>query len=942
MEERLGHSSIPVTVADRCGHLFPSLESALSDQLGSSYREAVERFEADHVADVARASEIRRLQETTEAENLFLTSPNKCAPGQIRTAGLPLRRRLLYPLSYEGGANGRSGYSLDHQPLDWDTGKRAWRPIQVSPRDAETREMGSTPRQNMARMLLSALGVVVAGAVLGIGLGVQRARADQSDKLEAEQAEAASIVLAIDRNVNERFAQLDVAVSLLEAAWPLNVDAYENFLTSYRFADGVTNLDLGIVVEAVKPEDIAKVEERELGQTPTFKALTSGPPQGRDFHMLLMRVPEGSSRLDRSLMGLDVAPLLPVMGLPEEKLASRERWLQPIGAARTLIEKLVVQAESQIAINAFAAADVLAIQRMESRATGAIEGWFIVPMDLGVLANAAPHDCAIEVELLDDDGSVLLRTGAEPNPAIEPVVSQTIDTKGMGWRITVRPITEPPTPPRLDSNVLLRTVGFSFVAAVLVFVVLLIRNRQRGLRAELTETTRQATTDFLTGVLNRNGLERLLRAELPRPGRGTFFLLLLDVDRFKLVNDTEGHQVGDHVLQAVAERLKSVVGGDGVLTRFGGDEFVVVSQALADLAAATALADRIHAALTRPLVIDDGEFLMSVSIGISVAPPDSSADGVTMLRDADVAMYSAKRGGKKSTAVFDDEMRSQALRTIEVERDLHIGLRQGQIVPHFQPLFRVDGELIAFEALARWEHPERGLLAPAEFLDVAAESGCLPELNRQILRRSCEQGVQWQREMGRPVQVLVNLAEELLLAPAFLDDVERILEETGLPVELLTFEINEDTALSRLSPDLAELRDLARLGVKLAIDDFGRGRSSLLALSDLDMVTVLKLDRAFVAKLPIHEATRTVFQAVQDVARKFKMVVVGEGVETEEEAALLTELGIDCVQGYYYGRPAPAAVATELLRAARLLRETSEKKLVLTSGEAVERVAASS
>ena len=772
------------------------------------------------------------------------------------------------------------------------------------------------PIRPWLRVVAGFVALVVAGTALSVALAAQRASTDQRDREADERVAADELIERIDRSLGERIAQLDVAVSFVESAWPLDPKTYEDFLASYRLGTKVANLSLGIVVEAVPTDRLAEVETRERAHTPDF-AIKTFPATERPDRMILMRLPMGSSRADRNLMGLDISSILPGMGLPEAKLEDSELWLHPIGGAAELIKQLVGPENVTDDVGNFATVDLLGVQRMQTR-DGTLIGWFIVPVRTSELLDSASDAAyAVEVELLDASGATQLHAGDAPN-ANPPILAKTIASQNTSWRVTVRRAEGTPPPERLDRHVLLRGVLSTFAISTLVLAIFVVHRRERGLRFELDRTTRLATTDYLTGVLNREGLERTLATALADPADPQLYVFLFDVDRFKLVNDTEGHQVGDRVLQEVALRMRSVIGGRGALARFGGDEFVIVTTGLRDVDEAEALADQLHREFDRPLVIDGGEFLVSVSVGISAA--GESRLGITpttLLRDADVAMYAAKRHPTLRTAVFDEAMRDQALRTIEIERELRVALRRGEIVPHFQPLFGASDQLIAFEALARWEHPQRGLLRPAEFLDVAAEAGCLVELNRQILRRSCEQGMEWLNLFpSNPICMLVNLAEELLLAPAFHEEVAAILRDTGFPAGHLTLEINEDTVLSRLSPSLVELRALSDLGVKLAIDDFGRGRSSLLALSDLDMVTVLKLDRAFVSKLPTHKPTRTVFLAVQEIAHAFGMVLVGEGVETESEAAELRALGVDCLQGYLLGRPMPAAAATERLAVA--------------------------
>lgn len=758
--------------------------------------------------------------------------------------------------------------------------------------------------------------MLTAAAVAGIAVTLAAAaRADVKSRRSARAVElnaAAATIEAIDQRVNERLAQLEIASSFVEASYPLPHRQFAQFLANYNMSSNFTDLSLAILVIGARPEQLAAVTEQEARFYPEFTLKFLGEPPG-GTHMILLRTPQAGGGEDYSLVGLDVSTVLPTLGLRNDDLIRREVWLYPMGAAREWVLAVSGQAEEE-AIDDFVTADLLAIQRLNVAGTSDLLGWFIVPVRTAdLLPVATDHDHDVEISLLDDTGAVSLSRMLHANHGDRPlsvIAERQLTPRGVPWQVTVYG-DRAERPASLDRSVILEGLTISGGVVALVWVLLIVRARRRALLEALGETTREARTDYLTGVLNRSGIERaansLLRQSRP------VYLLMLDLNRFKLVNDTKGHDVGDELLVAVASRLRDVVADRGVIARLGGDEFVVASSRLVSVGDAIDLASRIHRDLDRPIQLNGGEHLLSVSIGIATAPGGSEMTAIDLLRDADVAMYVAKRRSAGSTAVFDQSMRDEALRILQVEQELRVALPNGEVVPYFQPIYSNDGRLFAFEALARWHHPTRGVLLPAEFLDIAAESGSLPELNRQILRRSCEIARGWNEQHGRPVRLLVNLAEDLLLAPAFLSDVKAILEQTGLAPSLLLFEISEDTALGRLSPDLRELRALSDLGVSLAIDDFGRGRSSLLALADLEMVSILKLDREFVAKLPYHGPTQTVFDAVRKVAHSFDMKLVGEGVENPEEARTLIGLGVDYLQGFFYGRPAPAYEATALI-----------------------------
>jgi diguanylate cyclase (GGDEF)-like protein len=778
-----------------------------------------------------------------------------------------------------------------------------------------------------ARRWIRALAALVAVVAVGTATTLVVARNQQARAagaaVSAEQQRARVGLEALEHDVVERLVQLDAANDFVARTWPLSVAQYRSFVDAYGESGGdggslsFANLGQAIVIEEVPAGGVAEVVAREAsaGHQLAVRSLVPVDP-----YRVLMRTgqtvsvaPDGGP-----LIGFDINPVLDALGLPSSSLARDGLWFTPLTA--TALDFLLRAPSDGATLRdrtTFLTADMVAVRRFTSPA-GEV-GWFIVPLRSAELLEAPVADgLVVELTIVGSSGQVEVTRGL---PIADGDVLAAAEQELFGVSLGLRAASTVPLPSAsgFDGTTVARGLLSVAIVALLSQLWLYVRHRQRHLVAELQRTTKLATTDPLTGVHNRAGFESAVRRMLDASDRGAVHLFLLDVDRFKLVNDTEGHQVGDDLLCIIADALHDVVGERAEIGRFGGDEFVLVSDQLGSDAAAMRLAHDVHARFGRPVPLGDGEHLVTVSIGIAGAEPGVAIEPAALLRDADAAMYRAKRASRGSTAAFDESMRDDARSRVRVERELWEAVPNGQIVPYYQPIFTTSGEVVAFEALARWQHPERGLLLPAKFLGVAADAGVLVELNRQILRRACAQACDWNASApaSPPVRVLVNLAEELLLLPSFAEDVERILNETGLSSSLLTLEISEDTVMSRLSADLRELRDLASLGVDLAIDDFGRGRSSLLALADLDMVRTLKLDRAFVAKLPDHEPTRAVFRAVRDVARSFDMTLVGEGVETEAEADVLLRLGVDWMQGYRFGHPSPAHVATAMLSDAR-------------------------
>ncbi len=426
-----------------------------------------------------------------------------------------------------------------------------------------------------------------------------------------------------------------------------------------------------------------------------------------------------------------------------------------------------------------------------------------------------------------------------------------------------------------------------------------------------------AKHDPLTGLTNRKGLTDELAASLSdRRTNNLVGVLLLDLDRLKVVNDSIGHSAGDEVLAAVADRLRQAVREGDTVGRFGGDEFIVVSSGVPAVRDLTMLADRILESLREPAVLsDESSQMISASIGIAYVA-SGGGDAESLLRDADVAMYKAKEAGGGRYVVFDAELREQAVARLEVERELRRAIRTGQLHVHYQPIVNAEtGGVDRLEALVRWEHPVRGMMSPGAFLSVAAESGLIVDVGEHVLRESCRQAAAWTSAVGHPVMVSVNVAERQLIDSGLLELVRRVLAETGLDPAQLELELSEEIIVERLDTRLTILRELVDLGVKLAIDDFGTSRASLSQLKRLDMVSTLKIDRAFVVDVAADPVDRKIVTAIVALAHSMGMETVAEGVEEAAQVAVLRTLGVTLFQGFYFHRPAPGAkVATALTK----------------------------
>jgi predicted signal transduction protein with EAL and GGDEF domain len=437
----------------------------------------------------------------------------------------------------------------------------------------------------------------------------------------------------------------------------------------------------------------------------------------------------------------------------------------------------------------------------------------------------------------------------------------------------------------------------------------------------------QATHDALTGLANRTLFRDRLELALERADRrGSFAaLLFLDLDKFKDVNDTLGHSVGDQLLESVSDRLQAALRASDTiarfgdeeftLARFGGDEFVVLCEDLASEDGAVRVAERVQQALLSPFVLERNEHVVTASIGIVLAGgADRDAEG--LLRDADIAMYRAKQRGPGNWEIFDEALRNRALERVATERALRHALEAGELRLHYQPIVRLDGRILqSVEALVRWQHPERGLLPPGEFIPIAEESALILQIGAWTLREACEQASRWRASFGdlAPLPMSVNVSARQLTQVELPEIIRQVLAETGLSAGDLAIEVTETALIEDSSVPAASLHELKALGVTIVLDDFGTGYSSLSRLQSFP-IDVLKIDRSFVMRLGTGEDDCAIVRAIAAMASALGLEVVAEGVESAEQAAEAQALGCGWAQGYYLARPAPATEIESLIR----------------------------
>ncbi len=450
----------------------------------------------------------------------------------------------------------------------------------------------------------------------------------------------------------------------------------------------------------------------------------------------------------------------------------------------------------------------------------------------------------------------------------------------------------------------------------------------------LDQLARQAFRDPLTSLPNRAlFMDRLAHALTRTERRGEqLAVLFLDLDRFKVVNDSLGHGVGDQLLIGVSQRLAACLRPEDTIARLGGDEFAILLEDVKDDKGPTSVADRLTGELQQPFVVEGREVVITVSIGIAM----STARRMTpedILRDADLAMYHAKGKGKARYEVFDKSMNAPAKERMDLELDLRNAVARGEFILHYQPVVELPtGRITEVEALVRWKHPQRGLLFPADFVGLSEETGLIVPLGRWVLHEACRQTRQWQLAApATKLAISVNLSARQLQQPGLVDEIGAVLRETRLDPGALRLEITETVVMHDAPITLAKLEALKALGVQLAIDDFGTGYSSLGYLKRFPVDT-LKIDRSFVKGIGRDVEDSAIVRAVITVAKSLGLSVTAEGIETADQLDQLRTLGCDHGQGYFFAKPMTSDRVPALLVATSPWASRQTEVATLTNG----------
>jgi diguanylate cyclase (GGDEF)-like protein len=553
------------------------------------------------------------------------------------------------------------------------------------------------------------------------------------------------------------------------------------------------------------------------------------------------------------------------------------------------------------------------LERHEARATAASLAWTIDQQRLGADRTAVDSLLRADAaqarqwrEALASDGSVIAEAG-QGNDRHSLLLSATVATMQPGPVAAVR-VREPVVEVLLATAI---AALFSLAAAGLIWM-LVVRRSVGALRKAEGRLRTITVIDPLTGLLNRAGLRQRLQRGLDAERNAAtrrVGVLLIDMDRFRLINESLGQRAGDELLRAVAERIRGVLRNGDAAARLGGDQFVVYTPTLAGAQAAAVMARNLLRAIEPALVIAQRQTQVSVSIGIALAGNGAQTDAVSadqLLAHADAAMRAAKSGGGGRYRVFEASMLVNTQKQLELDMALRRALQAGEFELAFQPIMDADGLSIgAVEALLRWNDPSRGVVSPGEFIPVLEQTGLIVPVGQWVLREACKRVQGWMTQGAAPVTLSVNVSPIQFAEPDFVRHVFNAIEATGFPAKQLQLEVTEGLLLDPTPDSLRKMDALVDAGVRLAVDDFGMGYSSLAYLKRFRLHS-LKIDRMFVRDVPKLRQDTAIVRAIVELAHALELHVTAEGVETAEQHEALRALGCDSMQGFLFARPMPA------------------------------------
>ncbi|WP_216829915.1 EAL domain-containing protein [Alkalihalobacterium elongatum] len=451
------------------------------------------------------------------------------------------------------------------------------------------------------------------------------------------------------------------------------------------------------------------------------------------------------------------------------------------------------------------------------------------------------------------------------------------------------------------SNITVTSIQKQQVEESLYFII--VKDISSRKKVE-TEITRLANFDELTQLPNRTQFKKIINEAIhqAKKNHNTFAVLFLDLDHFKKINDSLGHQIGDELLQQIAKRLQNVIGANGTVSRFGGDEFTILLSPLKNKKEAYESAKKIIASLQQPIVCAGEKIYMNTSIGCSFFP-EHGTDYTTILKNADSALFQAKKAGRNQYQEYNDSINEGLIEQLQIERDLRTALAEQQFEVYYQLQMDIEtGKPYGIEALIRWNHPERGNLPPFIFLPAAEETGLIAEIDDWVLQTACAQTKKWHEDGHEDLVLSVNISKKQFDRPDFVKRVKQTLRETGLNPKQLCLEITESMAITHIDEAVDKLKKLKSIGVQLSLDDFGTGYSSLSQLKNLPIDT-LKIDKSFMQGSGDEQENHVLVKLIIAMAKTLNFAVICEGVETEEQLLLLRTEGCNHAQGYLFSEP---------------------------------------
>ncbi|WP_171016760.1 bifunctional diguanylate cyclase/phosphodiesterase [Pseudalkalibacillus caeni] len=523
------------------------------------------------------------------------------------------------------------------------------------------------------------------------------------------------------------------------------------------------------------------------------------------------------------------------------------------------------------------------------------------------------------ISIVDEDGTI-----SYENPAFERIFGYTMLNKNMILAGTLIHEEDKPQARQLFNEVMstlflpkrselrIKKINGAWVYCEVTATNLLQDPSVKGVVLNYRDITRtklaqeqiqkMAYYDHLTELPNRRLFERKLDEKIKASQNSgkRVGVMFLDLDRFKYINDTLGHAMGDRLIQEAAKRIKKSVGEKGFVSRLSGDEFTVIMNC-STVSCVKKVASKILSRLEEPFIIEGYEIFVTTSIGISMYP-DGGEDSKSLMINADLAMYRAKEQGKNTFVVYSPYMKLRNYKSFSLQNDLKKAIERDQLTLHYQPRVHTNNNIVGAEALIRWNHPEWGYVSPSEFIPLAEESGMIIEVGEWVLRTACKQNVQWEMEGFEPIVISVNFSAVQFLQLQFVERIEEILNETGMKAELLEVELTESAFINNQEQILRSINDLKSRGIKVAIDDFGTGYSGLSYLRKFK-VNTLKIDRSFIIDITNDIESKEIAAGIIGIARKLNLTVVAEGVETKEQLDIVREMDCDEIQGYYFSEP---------------------------------------